>query len=57
MHHTERKVDDGLAGAALGGDVVDSPVETSKNGGGRSLTASEDLDRNDVGLESWLVSG
>lgn len=53
----KRQVDNRATSTALGGDVVDSPVETSKNGGGRSLTASEDLDRDDVGLESWLVSG
>lgn len=51
----ERQVDDRATSTALGGDVVNSPVEASKDSGGRSLTASEDLDRDDVGLESWLV--
>lgn len=50
MHHTERKVDDGLAGAALGGDVVDSPVETSENTRIGSLCSLEHLDGNNVGL-------
>jgi hypothetical protein len=51
----KRQVDNRATSTALGGDVVDSPVETSKDSGGRSLTASEDLDGDDVGLESWSV--
>lgn len=48
---TERHVDDRAASTALGGDVVDSPVETSEDSGGRGTVASEDLDRDDVGLK------
>jgi hypothetical protein len=47
---TERQVDDGTTSTVLGGDVVNSPVETSKDSRGRTRSTSEDLDRDDVGL-------
>lgn len=52
----KRQVDDGASGAALGGDVVDSPVESGKDGGGGALGALEHLDGNQVGLLGNTVS-
>ena len=46
----EGHVDDRARGAALGGDVVDGPVETSKDGRGSTLRALEHLDGDQVGL-------
>lgn len=45
----KRQVDDRAGSAALRGDVADSPVETSKNGGSGSLSTLEDLNRDQVG--------
>lgn len=53
--HTERQVNDGATLAALGGDVVHSPIEARQNGGGGSLVALEDLDGDDVGLRRVSV--
>lgn len=53
--HTERQVNYGATLAALGGDVVHSPVEARQNGGGGSLVALEDLDGDDVGLRKVLI--
>jgi hypothetical protein len=50
MDHTKRKVDNGLAGAALGSDIVHSPVKASKNTRISSLCSLENLDRNNVCL-------
>lgn len=47
---TERQVDDGAGSTVLGGDVVDSPVKTSKDSRGSTSVTSKDLDRDDVGL-------
>lgn len=50
MFHTKRHVDNGLASAALGSDVVHSPVETGQNTRVSSLGSLENLDGNNGGL-------
>ena len=47
---TERQVDDRAASTSLGGDVVDSPVETSEDSRSGTSGTGKDLDRDDVGL-------
>lgn len=47
---TQAHVDGGLAGAVLGDDVVDSPVEAVEDDGGGGALALEDLDGEQVGL-------
>lgn len=56
MNYTKRKVDNGLAGTALGGDIVHSPVETSENTRISSLGSLEDLDGNNVCLLTLVRS-
>ena len=53
----EGHVDDGAGLAGLGGDVANSPVETGKDGGGGTLSALEDLNRDQVGTLGNTVSG
>jgi hypothetical protein len=50
MQHTKRKVDNGLAGATLGGDIVHSPIEPSEDTRVSSLSSLENLDGNNVRL-------
>ena len=56
MCRTKRKVNNGLAGATLGGDIVDSPVESRKDARLGTRGALEDLDGDDVGLFKVSVS-
>ena len=54
MSHTERHVDNSLAGAALGSDIVHSPVKTGQNTRVSSLSSLEDLDGDNGSL--WRLA-